>query len=89
MKVSIIVVAHPDKTYTLSLAGLGDGAMPTTIGLPWDPLAAKLRGLFHFSQETLLAMKAESDNSGSAESGWFEASMEDLRAFGFRGLPNT
>ena len=81
------LAAHDNDTYTCTLAGLNEQTASTTAPMAWEPLARNFRGIFFFTQMELKTMKEEADREGYSDSAWFEATLGDLRAFGFRGLP--
>ena len=79
------LAAHDNDTYTCTLAGLNEQTASTTAPMAWEPLARNFRGIFFFTQMELKTMKEEADREGCRESAWFEATLGDLRTFGFRG----
>jgi hypothetical protein len=87
IKVMIGLFANDNETYTCTLTGLNEQPGPTTVPMPGEPVARSLRGIFLFTQIELKTMKEEADREGCSDSAWFETTLGDLRAFGFRGLP--
>jgi hypothetical protein len=85
MRVRVDVTARNDGKYTLALTGFGSGAATDVLG--WEALALTLRRICLFTQNELNRLKTEADESGYAESDWFDATVPELRACGFLGLP--